>query len=116
MDKQKRLRRDRLQNFIILALSISAIYLFSLTGSLKLDLPQLSLQSAPAEELPGRDSLLQNLDWPVTLVVSDGSTHRYCQLSTSDSEFTAVEGLLEDLFRQGFSSLSVPFACPQRAV
>ena len=35
MDKKKRLRRDRLQNFLIAVLSISAVYLFLLTASLE---------------------------------------------------------------------------------
>lgn len=117
MDKKKRLRRDRLQNFLILTLSISAVYLFFLTGSLKMELPELSLSSPPAVETSDSVSLLQELDWPVTLVIySDSNTHLYRQLSTADSEFTSVEGLWEDLFREGFSSLSIPYSEFQSAL
>lgn len=119
MDNQKRLLRDRLQNLLIAALSISAIYLFILTqaGPLNLHLPELDLSSPAVEELPSDSSLLQELDWPVTLVVNDGAAmRRYQQLSTAASEFTAVEGLLEDLFRQDISSLPVSLESFQQAL
>ena len=110
MDKKKRLRRDRLQNFLIAVLSISAVYLFLLTASLEMELPSFSLSSAPVEETVGSASHLQELDWPATLVIHDGSkTRLYRQLSTSDSEFTSVEGLWEALFREEFTSLSISF-------
>ncbi len=110
MDKNKRLRRDRLQNLVILVLSISAVYLFFLTGSLDMELPEISLSSPAMEETPTSASLLQELNWPVTLVIHDGSgERRYRQLSTSESDFTSVEGLWEDLFRDGFTSLAIPY-------
>ena len=110
MDKKKRLRRDRLQNLVILALSISAVYLFFLTGSLEMELPEITLSSPSAEETPLSSSFLQELDWPVTLVIHNGSgERRYRQLSTSESDFTSVEGLWEDLFRDGFTPLSIPY-------
>lgn len=117
MDKKKRIRRDRLQNFLILALSLSAVYLFILTGSLKMNLPHFSLSSPPADEPLSSVSLLQELDWPTTLVIHDGgNSRRYRQLSTAESDFTSVEGLLEDLFRDGFSSFSIPYAEFQSAL
>ena len=116
MDKQKRTRRDRLQTFLILALSVSAIYLFSLTASIKVDLPQFPLNSSPAENVPVEMSLLQDLDWPSTVVVTDDDSRRYLQISTADSEFTSLEGLLEDLFRAGFPSLTVSFSDFQAAM
>ncbi|MGM9662282.1 MAG: hypothetical protein ACI3WR_04220 [Oscillospiraceae bacterium] len=99
MDKQKRKRRDRLQNVLILALSLSALYLFLLsqTGPLELKLPSPSFSSSGAESASPGLSRLQELDWPVTLAVFDAYGDRRCQfLSTGDSAFTAVEGLLED--------------------
>ena len=117
MDKKKRLRRDRLQNILILALSISAVYLFLLTASLEMELPRFPLSSVPTEETSHSVSLLQELDWPVTLVTHDGSnTRRYCQFSTSAREFTSVEGLWETLFRDGFSLLSISYSEFQSAL
>ena len=110
MNKKKRLRRDRLQNLLIAVLSISAVYLFLLTASLKMELPSFSLASSPVEEISDSASHLQELDWPATLVIHDGSkTRLYRQLSTSDSEFTSVEGLWEDLFREGFTTHPISF-------
>ena len=110
MDKKKRLRRDRLQNLVILVLSISAVYLFFVTGSLEMELPEISLSSSTPEDAPISVSLLQELDWPVTLVIrNDSGERRYRQLSTSESDFTSVEGLWEDLFRDGFNSLTIPY-------
>ena len=116
MDKKKRLRRDRLQNFLILALSISAVYLFFLTGSLELELPTISLSPSTEQELTDSTALLQELDFPATLVVSDGHSRLYRQLSTSDSAFTSVEGLWEDLFREGFTSFTIPYTDFQSAL
>lgn len=109
MDKQTKQRRDRLQNLLIVLLSISALFLFSLTQSELLhwdffpDAPSLS--GGSQDGTPSGISRLQELDWPVTLVISDSTgDRRYQQLTTSDSAFTTVEGLWEDALRQIASS------------
>ena len=112
MDKQKRKRRDRLQNVLILALSLSALYLFLLSqmGPLELKLPSPSFSAVGGEDASPDVSRLQELDWPVTLVVFDDYGDRRCQfLSTGDSAFTAAEGLLEDAFRRQSAAETVGF-------
>ena len=119
MNNQKRLLRDHLQNFLIVILSASAIYLFILTQSvpLNLHLPEFSLSPAATEDLAAESSFLQELNWPVTLVVCDDSgQQRYQQLSTADNTFTSVEGLWEELFREGYTPLAVSLSDYQQAL
>lgn len=109
MDQQKRQRRDRLQNLLIVLLSISAVFLFALTQAELLHwelFPDTASLSGSGGEsgAPAAATRLQELDWPVTLVISDDTgDRRYQQLATSDSTFTAVERLWEDALRQAQS-------------
>lgn len=119
MDKEKRQRRDRLQNLLIVLLSVSAIFLFALTQAELLHWELLP--GAAASELGGQESdgvsRLQELDWPVTLVISEaGGDRRYQQLATSDSTFTAVERLWEDALRQAQSPQEIAAADFQAAL
>ncbi len=121
MDKQTKRRRDRLQNMLIVLLSLSALCLFALTQSELLHwdlLPDAPSLSAGGQE-SGSDSVsrLQELDWPVTLVVSDAAgDRRFRQLTTSDSAFTTVEGLWEDALRQIVSSEEIGYADFEKAL
>lgn len=108
MDKQKRQRQDRLQNVLIVLLSVAAVGLFALTQAELLHWELLpadsALDRAGQESVSAGASRLQELDWPVTLVSGDGAGDRRCQqLSTADSAFTAVESLWEDALRQAQS-------------
>lgn len=119
MDREKRQRRDRLQNLLIVLLSVSAIFLFALTQAELLHWELLP--DAAASELGGQESegvsRLQELDWPVTLVISEaGGDRRYQQLATSDSTFTAVERLWEDALRQAQSPQEISAADFQAAL
>ena len=96
-------RRDRLQNALILLLSISAVFLFYLT---QFGMPRFSallLPFAQTEESPAVTDtriFLQEMDWPVTVLTADSFGGRHeLRLSTGDSSFTSTEALLEDSFR-----------------
>lgn len=119
MDKEKRQRRDRLQNLLIVLLSVSAIFLFALTQAELLHwdlLPDAAVSESGGQE-SGSVSRLQELDWPVTLVISEaGGDRRYQQLATSDSTFTAVERLWEDALRQAQSPQEISAADFQAAL
>lgn len=121
MDKKTRQRRDRLQNLLIVLLSVSAMFLFSLTQSELLHwdlLPVAPSLSGGSQESPSAGtSRLQELDWPVTTVICDSAgDRRYQQLTTSDSAFTAVEGLWEDALRQITSSAETSYEEFERAL
>lgn len=96
-------RRSRLQNVLILLLSISAAFLFYLN---QFGMPHFSALQLPftqtGESLAVTDErvFLREMDWPVTVLTADSfGGRRELHLSTGDSSFTAAEGLLEDSFR-----------------
>lgn len=114
MDQNRQQRRDRLQNLLIVLLSISALGLFSITQAklLHWELPSgAAALERGGESVSAGASRLQELDWAVTLVCGDGAgDRRYQQLSTADSAFTSVEGLWEDALRQAQSPQEIPYA------
>ena len=94
-------QRNRIQNVLILLLSISAAFLFYLTqfGTPRFSAPRLLAQSEDGG-ISDERVFLQEMDWPVTVLTSDSfGSRRLLRLSTGDSSFTAAEGLLEDAFR-----------------
>ena len=115
MDSKKAARRNRLQNFGIILLSLSALFLFFLTQAepLQLHWPTLSslFSSAPADTpAPDENSYLQELDWPVTVVATDAfGGRRYLAISSGDSRFTPVEGLLEEVLRAGLDRTAISY-------
>lgn len=103
MAKPNEKRRDRIQNALILLLSLSALFLFYITqfGSLpqSLSLPTLLKSHTDSVTVSGESTFLQEMDWPVTVLTASGGARACVRLSTDDSRFTAAESFLEDTLR-----------------